>query len=402
MDNFDESTYQDAFSPNSDLNVEHPIVKLLTDPAQQILIRHAKQHFDKLHEISTKGSPFRYLDLKYASKKLYEHFLHPSESNYHEDNGTGTFIDHVVDSALNSQNPEIFHLAAISPYLKPKHLEKAINSKFLDSIPTSFYGKHIPSDTLPISNIISKVSRENTSDDTRKILIDKVLNLKYTFGGAVVERDWKKMHDLTTLVPQMSSQNMHDILDHPLLDESNVKVHSDNYFRLRALESMARFGGESVRSKLLEKHPLLDQNEDGSLGNQTKKRTDASFDDTMDTQNKYISSMLKYGNNEQQNNILMQLTNKNYKNYKLSHIYSVANNEQRHYLIAKLHPSAFDWNEAGDGKVIGISGSVDQKHHFIQRHNDLNIKLPNNSSLRQTELHRETHQLIRENDNIKE
>ena len=405
MDNFDESIYQDAFNPNSDLNVEHPIVKILTDPTNPILIKHAKQHFDKLHEISTKGSPFRYLDLKHASKKLYEHFLHPPVSDFHQDNGTGTFIDHVVDSALNSQNPEIFHLGAMSPYLEPKHLEKAINSKFLDSIPSNIYGKHIHHDASPIGNIVSKVSRANTSDNTRKILIDKILNLKYTFGGKDVDdRDWRKMHDLTTLVPKMSSQNMHDILDNPLLDESNIKVHSDHYFRLRALESMARFGGESVRNKLLEKHPLLDQNEDGSLGNQTKKTKDAAFDDTMDTQNKYISSMLKYGNNEQQNNILMQLTNKNYKNYKLSDVYSKANNEQRHYLIAKFHPSAFDWSQAGDGKTVGIYGSIDQKHHFVQRHNDLNIKLPHNSYLREpdVDLHSSTKQLIRENDNIKE
>ena len=73
MDNFDQSTYQGAFGVHGNLNVEHPIVKRLTDP--ETPVDEAKHHFDRLHEISTRVNSSGFLELGNASKNLHTHFL---------------------------------------------------------------------------------------------------------------------------------------------------------------------------------------------------------------------------------------------------------------------------------------------------------------------------------------
>ena len=403
MDNFDQSTYQGAFGVHGNLNVEHPIVKRLTDP--ETPVDEAKHHFDRLHEISTRVNSSGFLELGNASKNLHIHFLHPTTPWNYRDEGNGTFLDHVVDSALNSENQTIFHLGAMSKYLQPKHLEKAINSKFLDSMPSYF--TDIPGgqyDHSPFKTIISKVSRANTSDATRKILVDKILNVKY--GSELgTKSDYKKIVNIGSLTPVLSNENMHYILDSKILDESNATASIDNNFRLRALEAIAKHGDDSVRDKLLEKHKLLDENEDGTLGIQTDK--DTVYRSSYNPQSDYISSMLKYGNNEQQNKILINLKNKNYKNtknFKLNEAFSAANNEQRHYMIANFHPHAFDLSTTGDGGVVVYHSNPDHIHHLAKRYNELNIKMPVDSvfRLRKSFLHKATQQLILENDKIKE
>jgi len=405
MDKFDQSTYQDAFSVKGDLNVDHPIVKLLTDPSTPVDV--AKQHFDNLNKISTGLNPSGLLEAGNASKNLHTHFLHPTTPWKYPDEGNGSFIDHVVDSAVNSENRGVFHDGIISQYLKPRHLEKVINSEFLNLIP-SWYS--LPTNDgyskSAFDNIIEKVSRENTSDHTRKILIDKILNSRYQTHLPDNSIDhWKKIYHISRLVPVMSNENMHHVLDHGILDESNIKDHSDHSFRFNALDNLASFGDDSVRDKLLEKHPLLDQNENGTLGNQTNIRSNPP--NPAYYQNNYIQSMMKYGNNEQKNKMLMQIKNKNYKRDKnpditnVGHMFFNLNNEQRHYVIANFHPSDFDPNTF-HGSTISTYGTNDQKHHFVQRHNDLNIKIPSQSYLRRYPVHLATQALLDENDKIKE
>jgi len=406
MDNFDQSTYQGAFDVKGDLNVDHPIVKLLTNPETPIDV--AKQHFDNLNKISTKLNPSGYLELGNASQNLHTHFLHPITPLNFPDEGNGSFMDHVVDSALNSENKGVFHHAVISQYLKPRHLEKAINSEFLNLLPTYY---SLPTNDgwrkSAFGNIIEKVSRENTSEHTRKILTDKILNSKYqTHLPDDSSNNWKKLHHISNLAPVMSNEDMHHVLDTGIFDQSHIKDHSDHSFRFNALDNLARFGDDSVRDKLLEKHLLLDQNEDGTLGTQTNIRSNPP--NPAYYQNLYVTSMMKYGNSEQKNKMLMQIKNKNYKREKNPNITHMGlmfyqlNNEQRHYVIANFHPNVFDGQNVGDGARIVNYGTPDQIHHFAQRYNDLNIKIPANSHLRNEELHPATQALVRENDKIKE
>jgi hypothetical protein len=415
MDNFDQSTYQGAFGVHGNLNVEHPIVKHLTNP--ETPVNEAKDHFDNLVELSQEYniSAPKQNGLRKSTENLYNHFLHPIVPWNYPDESAGSFSDHVVNSALNSENSNLFHYGVMSPYLKPKHLEKAINSKFLDSMPVYF---QLPTNDgysrTPFGNIIEKVSRENTSSTTKRTLIDKILNAKFItnrYADDASENHWRKMSYLSKLTPVMSNEDMHHVLDHGILDESNIKTHGDQAFRLHNIRNMSRYGDDSVRDKVLEKHPLLDQNEDGSLGNQTDKRPTASDSDDAYRQNNYIDAMIKYGNVEQKNKILIQLKNKNYQSTKdpaihsainLNNIFSDLNNEQRHFVIANFHPSAFDVREVGDALTIAGRGTNDQVHHFVQRMNTLNIKIPANSHLRRYSFHPATKELMLENDKIKE
>ena len=104
----------------------------------------------------------------------------------------------------------------------------------------------------------------------------------------------------------------------------------------------------------------------------------------------------------------MQIKNKNYKREKnpdITHMglmFYQLNNEQRHYVIANFHPNVFDGPNVGDGSRLVNYGTPNQIHHLAQRYNDLNIKIPANSQLRNEEHHPATRALVRENDMIKE
>ena len=411
MDNFDQSTYQDAFTGLGSVNTENSIIKLLNDPNTPL--EEAKHHFDKLHDISVKDSNIdRRTQTPTHHKNLYEYFLHPPKDladqkalDDEKDLDEYTFHDYVIDSALESHTPHIFYTGALSPLLKPKHFEKVVNSKFLEQIPQTIDMPHVKYGITPFEAFAKNknISLNTTPNHLIEKLVDHAINHKLTFGS-YVQSDSQSMPSkyigIKSLIPKLNPQHMHKILDSGILNESNAETQFSNNMRTSVFTAMAKNGDDNIRDRLLKEVNLPNENDDGSLGIQVNKD---GYDPNRHY-HEYIASMMEYGNPEQKNTIIIQLKSKNYKNpsnMNLREVFKKSNNEQRHYLIAHFHPSHFD--DGNDGATVGLYGTADQKYHAIKRHNELNIKMARGSYLRTLiSSERSTQDLIRENDNIKE